>query len=871
MSGRRPPRWARRIVEAVVGGPHREWILGDLEEMYAARRGNGPPTWATLVYLGWGLGSGAGAAWRSVGAGARGDVGSALRQLRSRPRVYLAGSVVLASGLGVAVFVWGIHHGTFGLGLPVSEPDRMMALRRVEPRGGGVHDHFSRQDLERLRDAPGLRGMALWGARTITLVDGSGPPVRAETLQASPAVFELLEARAHLGRLLLPSDADPESPRVAVLEHGFWERRYEADPGILGRTVRVDGLPTEIVGVLTPGRTLLSGRQFEQIYLPLGERDDRDARSYRLLARAAPGLGPEEVSARLAGMGGRLDPAVGLRAVPFAHSFGSWSEDAYGRVLSLTGALLFLLAVANVSNLFLVRATTRSREMAVRQALGAGRLRILRQLAFEAAVPALLGIVGGALVAGLALDWYQAAEELYVGGQLAPWREYRLGIPHLWLLAAGAVASTIAVSLVAGVVELRRGSAEALRGGRGATTRFRLGRGLVAVEMAVGGALLLLTALTVRSGWNLHTVDWGFTREGIVTGRVVLGASGYETDEERIAFWRTLEEEVAGAPGIGSVSLSTQLPMIRYGGPTWEESRRIEIEGLSVPLGVPELPVHYVNAVSPGFFETFQSPLAAGRGFTGADRAGTEPVAVVNADFRERYFAGSSPLGRRIRIWLEGEAGPWRTVVGVAPHLWMDSDENRRPEGVYVPLAQAAPREASFAVRAADDGPGLPALLRETVEGLDPGLPVTDLMTMSEVIRLRTRLYRQDAPLFISLGLTAFLLALAGTWVVVSYLASRRAPELAIRAALGAGRGELVRRSALSTFPPVLAGAGGGMILGLIMVRGFERHIFQVDPWSPAMVAATFLLLVAASLGAGLLPALRAARVDLRRVLGDAG
>lgn len=875
MSCSRPPAWLRRLAETLVRGPHREWILGDLEEMHAARLRNAGRLQAHASYAGWVTRTALARARSAAASGARGDLRTAFRQLRFHPRVYLLGAGILAVGLGVTTFVWGVQYGAFGRGLPVSEPDRMLALETVD-RDAGIDPFFSPRDLELVSDRGQLDGAGLWGNASATLHDEEGPPERARVLELSPSVFGLLEARPAVGRLLAPEDGDAEAAPVVVLGHRFWVRRYGGDPEVVGRTLRIDGRPVQVVGVLSEGRSLFDGQRYEQLYLPVGAWTDPVARRYRMIIRSPTGVGATAVSDRLAALGPALsglppgaegsgpESALRVRAVPFAGSFRGDLTSVYSRVLTFLGILLFVLSVANVTNLFLVRAMTRSREMAVRKASGAGGLRILRQLALEAAFPAALGILGGGLLASAGLRWYQRAQELSAGGQLVTWEEYRLTLPHLGILAAAAVASTVVVSVVVGMVELRRSHAAVLRSGRRGTGRFRLGRALVGLEVAAAGALALLAGLMVRSAWNLRANDWGFAMDGVTTGHVVLDSARYATREARAGFWGALARDLENLAGAESVALATQLPMTRYGGPTWEESRRIEVEGRT-SLNAGELPVHYVDAVSARFFVTFRTDLASGADLLPWREGAARPVVVVNRPFADRYFPDEDPVGRRIRIWLEGEAGPWRTVVGVAPDLWMDADEDQRPEGVYVPIDQAAPLEASFAIRGG--GGGMADQVRRVVAALDPELPVVDVRGMDDIVQGLTSRYGRDAPLFISLGVAALLLALVGTYVVVSYLASLRMAEYGIRVALGAHRGGLVVRSMRAAVSPALWGGVVGLAVGLWIVRGFARFMFQVDPWSPGVAASVLLLVLGTTAWAALVPALRAGRADPRELL----
>lgn len=865
MSRPKPPGWAEALAETLVRGRDREFVLGDLGEMYARRAGERGTLVATAAYAGWAVRSALQTLRTEAFTGVGGDVRHAWRQLRKTPRVHLTGALVLAVGLGGATFSWGVHYGRTLRPLPVAHADRLFEIALFERGRGSALDGLSIQDAALVSDAvPGIESIGLWGNGQVRLNDDVAPPDRLSAVRVSPDMFELLGLRPALGRLFHVSETEQGSPGVVVLSHDLWTGRYGADPEILGRTVRIDGEPTVVIGVLRPGDRFLGA---DPLWLPIGPHDDPAVRTWVAMARADPGVSRTELTPRLRAVSVRLprDPGqegeLELGAVRVGYSLRGPNTDVGTRVMSGAGILLFAMALANVANLFLVRARTRARELAVRRAVGAGPLQALRQLAVEAALPALLGLAGGALIAGSGLAWYGSASLVYTGGVPAPISvHYGLEAPHFAVLAAGAFSSTVFVSLVGGAWELRRDGYAALRATGAGRSTFGAGKALLAIEVAVGGTLLLLASLLLRSAWNLRSVDYGFAIDNVVTGSVELGASR-ATDAQLRAFFRALEERLAARPGVESATLATQLPMIRYRG-----SRRVEIEGMQAerPGDVPE---HYSDFVTPGFFSTFGRPVVEGRAFTHADDETSEPVAILNEPFARRYFGREVPIGRRIRIWSGPEPGPWRSVVGIAPHLWMDTDVNRSPEGVYVPMAQAPQTWAQIALRVRGDPAAYAPVLREVVAGLVPDLPVLDVQTMSDLIRMRTRFYRFQSPPFIAVGVAALVLAMVGLFGVVSYLASLRRAEFGIRAVVGAGRPELVWRSVGSVLVPTSVGAAIGLGAGLFLVRGFERWLFLLEPWDPWVMAATLSGLGIATLLSALGPALRASRVDPVRVL----
>jgi putative ABC transport system permease protein len=841
----------------------REFVLGDLDEMYA--RGRRRRAWATASYLVWVIGSAAHALRDSARGGIRMDVRIAVRQFRRRPTVYVGGAVVLAVGLGIATLTWGVRYGAMGRDLPVSDPGRVLGLRLVDQRTRARSD-LSVEDAEQVRrSVRSVEAIGLWTSGSANVTDETGPPEEVTVYRVSPDLLRILEITPLQGRTLVPSDDRPGAERVAVLGYRYWQERYGADPSVVGTSIRMDGDPTQIVGVLPPDKGLTA---HEDVWIPAGAHGDRGARDYNALVRPAPGVASAEVASELAAVASRMSDngqlawqGKTLVSEGFSDSYYGGVESVRDRVLGTGGILLFVMALANVANLFLVTTRARAQELSVRRALGAGRLRILRQLVIEAAGPALLGFAGATLLATWTLRWYQAAADAYGVGFV--WQVYRLEAPHVLLIAVGSLAATVFVSLAAASPELRGQRSETVRMGRGTVSgRFPLGRALLGIEVSVGAALLLVASLMVRSGWNLRSVDFGFTTESVMTGDVTLRGTDYAEPEARVAFWGRLQERLAALPGVQEATVGAQLPMIRC----CNNAFRIELEGWAA--AEPDaLPVHYVNGVGPTYFDTFEKPIVTGRGLTTGDHATSDPVVLVNVHFAERYYPQEVPVGRRLRLWRGDEPGPWRTVVGVAPHLWMDTDVNANPEGLYVPLAQLAPSRASFAIRVSGVTEVYADELRATVMGLDPDLPVNDLRSMPQLFRDRTRLYRREGPLFTFLGIAALALAIAGVYAVVSYMAALRTAELGLRSVLGANRAEIIRRSVGGATLPTALGAGVGLGLGLLLTRGFDRFVFLVDPWSPRVAVGTVLILMASAVAASLMPALRAGRIDPAEVL----
>ena len=863
MTPHRPPRWARGLARRLVTGPEREWVLGDLEELYGAWRREEGTVRATGRYVLWVLRSGVRPSRPATGLAS--EARSAFRQIRRYPRVFVGSALVLTVGLGISLLTWGIFYGSLWRGLPVSDPDRVVGIRLLDSQTREER-LLSLDDLSELRaGVPAIQEIALWGTATRTLNDPEATPARIVSMETTPSIFSILELSPLHGRLLVEGDATPSSPPVAVLGYNLWASRYGGDPDMVGRTIRIDGTLTTVVGVLPEGAGMTA---HEDVWRPFQAYTDPSLRGYYPLVLTSEAVGEGSLDGQLRALVRGLEESGREEWSGLEMTVRSVLSAFYGpavgirnRVLATAGVLLFVMAMVNVANLFLIHGHQRTRELAARRALGATRFHLMRQLAVEASVPALLGFVGAAGVASVALRWYQEASDAYGVGLV--WQVFRLEGPHLLVLALACAASTIFVALAASGRELSTGSATGLFQGRGVTgRRFRLGQAFLGVEIAVGCALLLVVGLMVRSGWNLRTVDFGFATESVLTGDLALRGEGYVNPEARSRFWDELKRGLESEPGVLAASVGTQLPMIRCCG----SNRGVELEGWA-GAGPRDLPTHYANAISSDYFLTFERPVLSGRALDARDGALTEPVVLINEPFSRRYFPTGEAIGQRLRLWADGEPGPWRTIVGVAPHLWMDTDENARPEGLYVPLSQLAPRSASFAIRVSGDPLAHAPAVRELVAGLDADLALDEVRTMPQLIRNRTRLYRREGPLFVAVGAAAFALAIAGLYTVVSYMASQRMAEFGIRAAMGAERGELIRRGLSTGTVPTALGAAAGLFVGLSMVQGFDRFLFLVDPLSPWVAAGNLAVLCVSSAAAGVLPALRASRVDLSGIL----
>ena len=655
----RPPAWAVRLIALLTRGPDREFIVGDLSEQYQ-RIG-------LTRFVARGLLS-ATSTWKlQPGSGLTGDMMLAVRQIRRRPRVFVGAGFVLSIGLGMGTVTWGVLYGSHGKGLPVSNPDQVLMAQLNGPGIDWGELGFSAEDKEAIANAPAVSAVARWHTSEITLrTDGiGGIPRRTSAVFVDPVIGRMLEFNTTKGRLLLSSDAEPTAQPVVVLSNDVWLARFDSDPGVVGRTVSINDIATTVVGVLSP-TSRLSGHN--EVWLPIADVN-REARRYFMLLETAEGTDLDELNLQLATMSNRLRehgdsiPLV-ASALPIGMAFRGPHTSIFTRVIKWSGVFLFIMALANTANLFIVHARRRSHEMNIRRALGASRFRVLRQIGIEALVPAIIGVGGALWIASAGLTWYQHAAVRYAGGQLDAWRGYQLETPHIVIIVVGALLSTVVVALMTSINS--NIDHATLRSSRGSTSpSFKTARSLLSVEIALGGALMLLASLMLKSGWNLQTNDWGFETDAVMTGQVTLPDDGYQLPEERLAFWREVESSLAAIPGVRHATVATQLPMIRFGG-RWRVRRPIETFGEEAATPQ-EVPVHYLAGVTPDYFQTFDVVPVSGRAFSTTDVAGSAPVAIVNTGFAERYFPNESPIGQQLRFWNGDQPDVWRTIVGVAP------------------------------------------------------------------------------------------------------------------------------------------------------------------------------------------------------------
>jgi putative ABC transport system permease protein len=815
--------------------------------------------------------------WDSVGQ----DLRIAARGLRRSPGFTLVGVLTLALGIGANAALFSILDAV--LLRPLPYPDAERVVRVYAQWEGSARAELSPAEYLDLREQAGsFQALGVYADGWANLTGGDRPErLRAAYLSAS--AFPALGVRAAAGRAFTAAEDAPGAAPVAVLGHDLWVRRYAADPGIVGREIRLDGGPATVVGVMPAGFALpddLARGEAADVFLPLGidraSVPNRGSHFLHGVARLRPGVTPAAARRELAAVAAGF-----VRDFPDDYpanmAFGTGAEPVRDAVLGqvrpvlllLTGAvgLVLLIACVNVASLLLARADARRREMAVRRALGAGRGRMVRLLLAESL---LLSVAGGA-VGLLIASGLVGVLPLVHAPDLPRLDRVRIDAGVLAFTAGVAVLTAFVFGLVPSLAA-SRGSLEPLlrEGGRGGTasrSRQRVRSVLVGGQVALAAVLLISAGLLLRSLIALQGVDPGYRTDGVLTAQLSLPAADYPEDRQVVESYRTLLRRLRALPGVVSAGAVTNLPLASSLG-----DLNFRIEGRELPQGEVSPRADW-QAVAPGYFETLGMRLVRGRGVEPRDDERAPGVAVINEAVARRYWPGRDPLGQR--LLLGGGAGPgWVTVVGVVHDVRHGSLRDEPEPQIYIPHAQfrfwnggGAARSLSLVLRTLGDPMAQAGALRQRVSEMDPNLTVSEVRTLASV-----RSESVARPRFVTLLLGLFatlaaLLAAVGIYGLVSYQVVLRIPEIGIRLALGARASSVARLVLRQGLLLAAAGLLAGVLGALAATRLLSHLLFGVAALDTVTFVAIPLLLVAVALLASWLPARRAARLDPATVL----
>lgn len=797
------------------------------------------------------------------------DVRFGFRMLVRYPTLSVVSILTFGLGLGLTTAVFSIVNGVLYKGLPFDEAERVVLVlgtnaERNTGRGSiGVHDLVVLRERQTVFES--------FGAFTFLPVNMSDDRTHPERFPAGALTAGALRAtrvNPVLGRAFRDGDDRPGAEPVILLGYRLWRDRFGGSPGVIGKTVRANGVIRTIVGVMPDGFAFPNR---EQLWVPLVLDPLATPRgtgpSYRVVGRLRHGVSMQEAQAQMAGIAGRLEkdyPAtnrgLGVSVMPFVR--GTLGSQFYPLLYTMLGAGIgvLLIACVNVSNLLLARASLRQREVAVRLALGAGRRRVLAQILTEVTVLAVAGAALGMLISTGTIRWFTAAVALNPPPFFIT---FGMDLRVLAFVAAVTVTATLLAGLLPALQATRLDVASTLKDEGRSSTGFRVGRfsgALVVAEMAVSCALLIAAGLMVRSVTQIRTIELPFAVDSITTARINLPEGQYPGLASRIAFFNQLLPKVEALSGVEAATLSDGLPAAGNG------TMAIQVAGQRY-LREADYPEVREGIVTPGYFRTFQTKILRGREFTERDQLGQQMVALVNESFARAYFRGGDPVGRQIRKGRGDAAGPWLTIVGLVPDMLMQGFGNagESPAGYYIPLAQS---DVGLAVNIAVRGRVAGTALRAAVGSLDPDLALSDMRPMRRVIDEQTMFYSVFGAFFFAFGCAGLFLAAAGLYGVMSFAVTRRTREFGIRSALGARAGQLVLLVMRKALVQSVAGLTIGVALGLLAAGPLRPLLYQVNPRDPVVLVTVVVALGATGLLTGLVATRRVTRLDPVAALG---
>ena len=805
----------------------------------------------------------------------------ALRQLRGSPAFAAVAVLTLALGVGVNSAIFALADTSLLRPLPYPEPDRLMTLKE-RLRNGFLIGPAPLDFVDWAERNQTFEAVAavLQGERSMADADGIPAAVPSQTV--SVGFFDVMRIAPILGRTFQPGDEIRTN--VVVLSEGFWRARFAADPALIGRSIRLDGEPFTVIGIVPAGFQMLlpatngiitaspSSLWLPMMAVPRGNPVQRSAHFYQVIGRLKRGVSVEAARADMASVAAGIahenpdtHAARGITIEPLRDALiGREIRQTSLLLLGVVGFVL-LLCCANVANLLLARTAARQRELAVRSALGAGRRRIIAQLVTESLVLAALGGALGAVLGGAIL---RTAPSMVPVGLLPAHTVLSFDARVVSFCAV----TTFLVGLVFGFAPAWRGTGRSLLRAIGSDARSAgAARGnvrglIVAAEVAAAVLLLCGAGLLLRTFVNLAGVDPGVRVHDAVTMMVSLpqgttaSPSRYGAPDGMRRFYEAVQDEVARVSAVRSVGWGSALP---FDGMWFGQTVQV--------VGDPEIPPSQRSAaayqiVTPSYFATLGIPILHGRAFTDRDRESNPPVCIVDEAFVREYLGGRPALGMRVAVPLMSmrpSRPPEREIIGVIPHIKLSPSEQRAQAVVYVPMAQNPWWAASLVVRPTDGPPeALVPAIRAAVARVDRDVPLTRVRTLDEAGGQATQRWRFRAIMVGAFAVLALALAMVGVFGVLAYSVQQRTREFGVRIALGASVGDVVRLVCASAARTTAMGTAIGLAGAALLSQSIATLLFEVKPLDPiTFVAAAAVLVLTAAIAAAA-PALRAANVD---------
>jgi putative ABC transport system permease protein len=801
------------------------------------------------------------------------DARLSLRMLAKAPGFTAVVVLTLGLGIGAATAIFNVVNGVLLESLPYREPERLVSLHE---KLWDRETAFSPPDYLLLASHRDLFA-SIGGFRNLELdLSGSITPERVTGARLTASLFQTLGVDTMLGRSFTEAE-DTEGRDVALLSHAYWSSKFGQDSSVIGRGIRVNGRPRTIIGVLPatfvfPPRGQPFNAKPADVFLPMSFTADQklaygNQYDHSIVARLGPGMSIERLQAAAPALAQTLAGPYPAWLQPLSSRLGvsvvAFREEIVGSVHTLLWVMLsaalavLLIGCANVANLMLARATGRSREMAVRVALGAGRLRLIRQVLVEGSVLAFAGGALGVLLAAVLTGALTASSPVQLPRSEAIVMSHRA----LLFVAAVSMLTALVFALVPALESSRGEAAQSLREVRyGRTSSVRWLRSFVAVQVAAAVVLAVGAGLLMRSFTKLLEINPGFRPQQVLGFSLNLPMISYPQASRVTSFWEQLRGNLARIPGVEGVGIG-DLPL------AVRQTRGIYPEDASaVPSNRPPARQSWVYGE---YFRTLGVPLLQGRWFTDQDGKSSQPVMIINETLARIFFPHRNPIGQRLRWGLSADRGsPWMTVIGVVGDFKQQSLQERTPPMTFTPLMQQpdesiySVRAMHVAVRASGDPAAILSAVRKAVAEMDPSLPLGELRKMDDAVRRAGAPQRFSTYLLGAFAAMALLLATLGIAGVVAYAVGQRTREIGLRVALGASRSTILALVLREGLTYAGLGVAAGVGLALVLTRLMSSLLFGIQATDTVTFASVMCVVVLVSAAASLLPALRATRVD---------
>lgn len=800
------------------------------------------------------------------------DVRYGLRTMAKHPGFTVIAVAALALGIGVNATVFAIANAALFKNMPFVS-DRILYLSLSNPARGDDGSGVSYPDFRDWREqAKSFDGMALYDFSEANLSDKTSVPSRYNVANVTANTFSLIGQRPVIGRDFSADDGKPGAAPVAILGDRLWNTRYGGSPSVIGMTLRINDVPTMVIGVMRPEFKFPVDSDLWTAYIPGARSEKREARDFKVIGELAPGVTPRAAAAEMNMIARNLQrayPDTNQGMVVAVHTFlEEFVGDDRVLILALMGSVLFvlLIACANVANMLLARAVERSREISIRIALGAGRWRIIRQLLVESIMLSILGGFFGWLISKWGLRIFDAN----VRAQIPSWINFSMDYRGFVYLAAISLGTGLLFGLAPALRLSRLDVNASLKdGGRGSSGGGRgkyLSGILVVTEMALAVVLLAGAGLMIRSFLNIYQTKTGVNEKNVLVMRLLLPDAKYPHPEDQISFHQRLKARLEALPGVDVSCISITMPT--GGSLTYP----YEIEGRP-PLDLKNGQSDSLIVISPDYFRAMDVRLLRGRAFTDADGAAGPPVAIVNARFAEKFWPADDPIGKRLRIFEDDmprlgvsgnkKPGPWLTVVGVAPNILQNDIEAHQFDPlIYVPYRQKPMRDMALMARTQVPPSTLINAFRREAQAIDEDMPLYNVRTLEE--RLAINYWQQGifGSLFGTFAAIALVLASVGLYAVIAHSVSQRTQEIGVRMALGASGQNILSMVFAQGMRQLLIGLAVGLLAALAATRVLASQLVQVSPTDPATFILISLVLGAAATLGCLIPARRAMSVD---------